>query len=658
MPSDPNGFNEENLGKRHDIGLLQRLLPYAASYKIHFLASVLLVVLITLLELSIPYITKITIDRYIVPRMTAPLLPDKGNSNDDIRLYHVDASNATIAEIIGKYPTLFRRDGDSIMIAYPDLAQLTVEDLESLRREDLTGVARMAGLLLVIVSCNFCLVFCQAMVMEYTGQMMMHQLRVELFTHIQNLSVSFFTRNPVGRLVTRVTNDIQNMHEMFTSVVSFIFQDLFLLVGIAIILLTINFKLACICLLLLPVVLLTSYQFADVARDAFRTLRVKIAEINTRFSETIQGIHIVQLFLHEIENYRNFAVLNHDHYLAGMKQVRVFAVFMPLIELLGSIALALVIYFGGGSAMEQTISLGALVAFISYMRMFFRPIRDMAEKFNILQNAMASAERIFLILDSRNPVGNQEFEAGNGNLDHIGELSFEQVHFSYNPREPVLKGISFTIHSGETLAIVGPTGAGKTSLINLIVRFYEPESGKIMLNGHDIRSYHVSSLRKRISLVPQDPFLFSGTVRDNIFTGQKSLAKQTENQILDAANCRDLIRRLPQGIDTALSEGGESLSSGERQLLSIARAFAANPDLIILDEATSYIDSVSEQKIQQALANLLSDRTAIIIAHRLSTARTADRILTLHHGRIIEDGTHDELMKKGGFYYNLNCMER
>ncbi|MFZ5572058.1 MAG: ABC transporter ATP-binding protein [Thermodesulfobacteriota bacterium] len=658
MPHEPGGFGEEQLGDRQDIRLLGRLLPYAAGYKFHFLVSVLLVVLITLLELSVPYITKLAIDRHIVPRMAGPGHPERNASGETIRSYYGNLSNEDVADVADRYPALFHREGGFAVIAHADLPRLAADDVGKLRQDDLKGVTRMAGLLLLIVCGNFGLVFCQAMVMEYTGQMMMHRLRVDLFTHIQKRSVAFFTRNPVGRLVTRVTSDIQNMHEMFTSVVSFIFQDLFLLAGITVILLLIHFKLACICLLLLPLMLRTAYRFADVARGAFRTLRVKIAEINTRFSETVQGMHIVQLFRHETENYRTFESLNHEHYLAGMKQVHVFAVFMPLIELLGSVALALVIYFGGIGTMERTISLGDLVAFISYMRMFFRPIRDMAEKFNILQNAMSSAERIFLILDNRDQEEHPVIGHGGAALAHLSELSFEEVHFAYNPRETVLTGVSFTIRAGETLAIVGPTGAGKTSLINLIVGFYKPESGRILLNGRDIRSYPLSSVRKRIALVPQDPFLFSGTVRENLFAGQTGLTRPEMDRVLDAANCRDLVERLPDGIDTELSESGESLSSGERQLLSIARAFAANPDLIILDEATSYIDSASERRIQLALDNLLTNRTAIIIAHRLSTARTANRILTLHHGRIIESGTHEELMKSGGFYYNLNRMER
>ena len=327
--------------------------------------------------------------------------------------------------------------------------------------------------------------------------------------------------------------------------------------------------------------------------------------------------------------------------------------------MLGVIAIAIVIYYGGSGTLAGSLSLGSLVAFISYMKMFFRPIRDLAEKYNILQNAMASAERIFIILDSKDhlplpPVATQRDKAG---LARIEEFRFQHVSFSYIPGEEILKDISFTVKAGETVGVVGPTGSGKTSTINLMTRFYDPTSGRILINGSDIREFSPSDFRSKMALVMQDPFLFSESIRDNIFRGNGQVSEKEMERILRISNCKSMTDRLPDGPDTLLSEGGASISSGEKQLISIARAFARNPQLIMFDEATSYIDSQTEIKIQQALDNLMKDRTSVVVAHRLSTVRHADRIIVLNHGRIIETGTHEDLMDRRGFYYRLNQLQ-
>jgi ATP-binding cassette subfamily B multidrug efflux pump len=647
-------YEEESLSDRNDIALMKRLLPYAAPHRVLFGLSMLLVVMITLVDLSLPYVTKITIDTYIVP---PPDTTAKDRSGGGARPYRVNLGDPRSDAVVQKYPDRFTVEEDTAAIPYTELKTILSDDLAQLRHRDLSGISMIALCLVGLVCLHFGLTFAQALLMEYTGQMVMHQLRSKLFAHTLRLSVEFFSRNPVGRLTTRVTNDIQNMHELFTSVVSFVFKDLFLLVGIVIVLLTISVRLALVSFMVLPLVFLAAIYFARVARGAFRELRIKIAEINTLFSETIQGIRIVQLFSYQTQNLKRFAAVNHDYYLAGMKQVRVFAVFMPAIELMGTLAVALVIYYGGYSVLEGGISLGAMVAFISYLRMFFRPIRDIAEKFNILQNAMASAERIFLILDR--PTADAVLPAGNEpRLNRIDTLAFETVSFAYHHNEPVLKQVSFSLKKGETLAVIGPTGAGKTTLINLIVRFYNPTSGTVLINGRSVDAYPVGKLRQKIALVTQDPFLFSGTVWENIFPSHTKNEQPKWETIIRSAHCQELVDRQPNGIDTILSEGGASLSSGERQLISIARAFAKNPDLIILDEATSYIDTNAEQQIQKALSNLIQHRSAIIIAHRLSTARAANRIITLHQGRIVESGSHQELMAQKGFYYRLNQMEK
>ncbi|MBW2199841.1 MAG: ABC transporter ATP-binding protein, partial [Deltaproteobacteria bacterium] len=543
------------------------------------------------------------------------------------------------------------------------LKKLAPEDLAVLRENDHAGVGVAAGVLLGLILFSFGLNFVQVMLMEYTGQMIMHDLRVHLFNHIQSLSVAFFTRNPVGRLVTRVTNDVQNMHELFTSVIVFLFKDLFLLIGIAVVLLSINWKLALVSFTVLPFVLYASFKFSSLARDAFRVLRIKIAEINTHFSETIGGIEVIQVFRQEKNNYRHFKNLNHENYLAGMWQIRIFAVFMPIIELLGLVSIAVVIFYGGGGVLSEKISLGALVAFIFYMRMFFRPIRDIAEKYNVMQNAMASAERLFLLLDNTDklplPVsgGKPDLESGVPVMEKITELVMEDVSFHYIEGETVLKGISLRVRAGGSIALVGPTGSGKTSLINLIPRFYDPSMGRVLINGHDIRNIDISVLRSKMALVMQEPFLFSESIRNNIVQGNLNLSEEAIAHIIKASNCEPLLSRLPDGLDTVLAERGASISSGERQLISIARAFARDPDLILLDEATSYIDSETERKIQAALFNLMKNRTSIIIAHRLSTARIADNIIVINRGQIIETGTHDELMQSKGFYFRLNQLQ-
>ncbi len=673
MQSDFGYFEEDKLGKPYDIKLLKRLYPFSKPYRHLLFASVLLVVFITLMDLAIPYVTKIAIDRYIVPAFdnkypASDLLKTDSKSEKPLdRIYQADLSDPAVAAVVEKYETLFTLHENTATIAFDNLEKLEKDDLIVLRQNDLSGVKLIAGIFLIIVLINFVLNFFQVVIMEYTGQMIMHDLRMTLFQHIQQRSLSFFTKNPVGRLVTRVTNDVQNMNELFTSVITFVFKDLFLLFGIAFVLLMLNWKLALISFAVLPFVVIGSIHFSKNSREAFLLLRIKVAEINTRISETIGGIRVIQLFGQELENFKVFARINHENYQAGMRQIHVLGIFLPFIEFTGVLAVALVIYFGGGGVLDGTISLGSLVAFISYMKMFFRPIRDIADKYNLLQNAMASAERIFLILDNKQQdasvmVSKDDLKLPSteiqtlDKLDHIDHIRFQDVTFAYIPGETVLHRISLTISAGQMVAIVGPTGSGKTTLIHLIPRFYDPVSGNILVNGQDIRQIPPKLLRSKMAIVTQDPFLFSQSIRENIFSNSNHLSEKERDQIIEASNCKRVLERLPKGIETVLSEGGLSISSGERQLISIARAFARDPELIIFDEATSYIDSNTEAQIQDAMANLMKNRTSIVVAHRLSTARNADQIIVINHGRIIESGTHIELMGKQGFYYRLNQL--
>ncbi|RLC29503.1 MAG: ABC transporter ATP-binding protein [Deltaproteobacteria bacterium] len=651
--SNKNIFEEKKLGKAQDFSLLKKLYPYIKPYRIIFTYTFILIIFITCLELVIPYITKIAIDQYIVPEtiiLDAKDTPQK-------RFLRCDLSDPEVNKIVTAYPDLFQINKNATVIAYDQLPNLPQKIILKLRKNDLTGVTYAAIWLLVIVIFSFFLNFIKVILMEVAGQKMMHDLRIKLYSHIQGLSIHFFTKNPVGRLVTRVTNDTQNMHEMFTSVLVFVIKDIFMLIGITVVLFSIDWQLSLVVYTVFPFVFYVSYKFSRSARHAFRTLRIKVAEINSKFSETIGGMQVIQLFAQEKANYKKFKQINNDHFQAGMQQITVFALFMPLIEMLSSVALAIVIFYGGKSIIDLRISLGTLVVFISYIKMFFRPIRDIAEKYNITLNALSSAERLFLILEDTDTLPESDASRLLPPPDKLNTLSFNHVTFSYIRKEVVLDNVSFDIRSGETIAIVGPTGAGKTSLVNLITRFYDPDSGSVMINGTDIRRFKTSALRSKIAIVTQDPYIFSGSLRNNIFTQNKQMSDRKINDILEISYCNSFIDKLPNGLDSEMSESGGSLSSGERQLISIARALAHDPDLIIFDEATSYVDSETERKISDALSSLMKNRTSIIIAHRLSTAQDADRIMVIHSGKIIETGSHLQLIKQKGFYYRLNQLQ-
>ncbi|MDY0221114.1 MAG: ABC transporter ATP-binding protein [Desulfobacterium sp.] len=586
---------EQPLANGRDLGLVRRFFPYAATSFRMILISVALMVVLSLLDLAVPYITKMAVDLYIVPGEGQP-------ATEEVRLKG----------------------------------------------------ALMVGLLLVLLSLvRFAGGFFQIMVMELAGQKTMHELRIELYRHIQKLPMSFFTENTVGRLSTRVTNDIQNMQEMFTTVITFVMSDMFTLVGVLLILMYMDFKLALAVMVILPLVVWTTAAFSGRSREVFRLMRIKIAEINSMFAESCGGIRVIQLFTGEDRTRDSFERLNHENYIASMSQIKIYGLFMPVVDLFGSLTLAVVIFYGGGRVVADHVSLGTLVAFISYTRMFFRPVRDIAEKHNILQNALASGERIIQILDRV-----EEEETGGQEIGGIDTVEFKDVSFAYSPDQPVLNNVSFSVKSGESLAIIGPTGSGKTSLTHLLVKLYQRNQGEILINNRDIDTYSTPSLRSKIALISQDPYLFSGTIRQNIISSGSSVSEKEFTRILEFAHLKSIVENLPNGADTRVGQGGALLSSGERQLVSIARAFALWPDLIVFDEAASHVDTESEEKIRLATTRLKENRISITIAHRLRSAVTADRIIVLRQGRITEMGNHDELMKKRGFYHRLHTMER
>lgn len=594
---------EKELREQKDLHILQRFMPLLKAQFMPLLLSVFLMLILAGLDLAVPWVTKMAVDRYIVPSYSqeSPLSQE---------------------------------------ISQPDTE---IQPLQPRMR----GTLQAGILLLFLALARFVFSLIQVLIMELAGQRMMHDLRLKIYAHIQSLPIAYFSRNPVGRLVTRVTNDIQNMQEMFTTIITFALRDLLTIIGIVIILLVMDPILALILFLIGPFLAFTVRIFSRKSRDVFRRLRVQTAEINSRFSEAVSGIKVIQLFTREEDIIDDFKGLNHENFLAGLQQIKLFGLFMPLLDILSSAALALIIYYGGGRVLSQAMTLGTLIAFISYSKMFFRPLRDIAEKHNILQNSLSSGERLAEILDQQ-----PEATAEGAEIKQIETLTFANVAFSYLPDEPLLREISFTLKRGQSLAIVGPTGSGKTSLINLIARFYEPQEGQISVNKIPLTQINPITLRRHLAVVSQDPYLFSGTLRENILPPDcDKIGSKEMQKIIRQAHLGEVVNRLPQGLDTQVSQGGASLSSGERQLVSIARAIAHQPDLIIFDEATSYVDTEAEEKIRQAIATLQKNRASITIAHRLRSAMTADHILVLIDGQITEAGNHAELIAEKGFYY-------
>jgi ABC-type multidrug transport system fused ATPase/permease subunit len=446
---------------------------------------------------------------------------------------------------------------------------------------------------------------------------------------------------------------VEVLSEMFSSVLITFFKDIFMLIGIVLVMLRLNARLALVSFVVIPLIVYVTMYFRIKVRDAFRLVRLRIAKINASLQENISGMRVVQMFTRESENYRRFAKINHDYFLANMRQIVIFAIFRPLIEVISAAAIALVIWYGGGQVLLEAISLGTLVAFLSYVQMFFHPIRDLSEKFNTLQAAMASSERIFLLMDTREAIP----EPAKPSTNKIkGAVEFKNVRFSYGA-EDVLRDVSFKVEPGESVAIVGATGAGKTSIINLIERFYDVADGVITIDGVDIREYAKSDLRSSIGLVMQDVFLFAGDVVGNIRLGNTDISDQDVRKAAEYANASQFIEKLNGGYSAEVKERGVTLSAGQRQLLSFARALAFEPPILILDEATSNIDTETEALIQDALGRLMKGRTSIVIAHRLSTIQRVNRIIVLHKGRKVEEGTHQELLKKRGMYYRLYQLQ-
>jgi len=516
------------------------------------------------------------------------------------------------------------------------------------------GLYRMVIIYFGVLMLGFFVQYAQTFITQYLGQRTMYDLRSQIFGHLQKQSLSFFDKNPVGRLMTRVTSDVQSLNDIFTQGVVSIFGDLFLLAGIVIVMVSLNWKLAFWIFTVLPVIFLITTIFKRKVRVSFRQTRKLLAQINTYLQENITGMSVVQVFNREPKNYSQFTEINARHTEAYIRMIFYYAVFFPAIELVSAIALAIVLLRGGLLQIEGLTTYGALVAFIQYAQMFFMPISDLSEKYNILQSAMASSERIFKLLDTEPAIVNSGTDF---KVPVRGKIEFRNVWFAYNNEDYVLKDISFRIDPGESIAIVGHTGAGKTSLINLIGRQYAINRGQVRLDDRDIQDWDLNQLRSAMAIVLQDVFLFSGTILDNVRLGNNSISKEQVMEACRKVNAHAFIENLPSKYLTVLNERGASLSMGQRQLLSFARAIVIDPRILILDEATSSIDTETEILIQQALQTMLKERTSIIIAHRLSTIKNVNRILVFHKGQLKETGSHSELMRQQGLYYQLYQLQ-
>jgi len=651
---------EEVLGKAYDARLMRRLLAYLKPYRLQVVIALVAIVLKAGADVLGPYLTKVAIDKYLAHK------PGAGHSFLD----------------------------------------------RFLSSQPLTGIAQIGMAYIALLSFSFLLEFAQTYLMQWTGQKVMFDLRSQIYRHLQQMHVAFFDRNPVGRLVTRVTTDVDALNEMFTAGVVSIFEDVFVLAGIIAIMLNMSWQLALIAFAVLPLIYIGTAIFRKHVRDSYRRIRVAIARINAYLQEHITGIVPLQLFNREEKAFAEFKAINATHMLAFKDAIMAYSLYYPMVEILSATAVASIIWYGGHRILAGTITLGVLVAFMQYAQRFFRPIQDLSEKYNILQSAMASSERIFKLLDTKPEIASLP---GARLPDGPGHIEFEHVWFAYRripledpkrsgaepklypqvsaeqpkellatggtasqavpivskeflggaePGAPVtggwdwvLRDVSFTVKPGETAAVVGHTGAGKTTLISLLLRFYDVQQGAIRLDGVDIRQLDLQALRRKFGVVLQDPFLFSGTIESNIRLGSEDVDLAAVERAAEEVNLSEFIRSLPEGFQSHTKERGSTLSTGQKQLISFARALAHNPRILILDEATSSVDTDTEFRVREALSRMVEGRTSLIIAHRLSTIQRADNIIVMHKGKVREMGTHQQLLAQRGIYYKLYQLQ-
>jgi ATP-binding cassette subfamily B multidrug efflux pump len=544
--------------------------------------------------------------------------------------------------------------GAGLALVGPLLTQRALD--VAIPRHDVGLLGTLAALFVAALLLEFVVEYGQTLLTTFIGQRVMYDLRMQIFGHLQRLSISFFDRNPVGRLMTRVTSDVETLNELFSSGLVTVFGDVFTLVAIMTMMLIVDWRLALVTFSVIPLVWLTAMIFRRRVREAFRDIRTRLARLNAYLQERLSGMRVVQLFGREADSAARFGELNREHLEAHLRSITIYAVFFPVVEVLTAVAMALLLYYGGLRTIRGTLTVGVLAAFIQLTRRFFQPLQDLSEKFNLLQSAMASSERVFGLLDQ--PVSVLEPARPMALHQPIrGEVRFEGVWFRYSQDGPwVLRDVSFTASPGQTIALVGHTGAGKTTIVNLLLRFYDPERGRILIDGVDIRQLSTSDLRSLIGFVQQDLFLFTGDILHNL-TLDAPVSAEAAHEAAHRVGADRFIERLPAGYAHRLGERGRSLSVGERQLLSFARALALDPKILVLDEATSSVDAEAEAQIQRAIAELMAGRTSIVVAHRLSTILHADEILVMQHGEIRERGSHRELLAQEGLYQRLYQLQ-
>lgn len=646
----------ETAGSKFDWEIFKRLWEYIKPYKFLFFISLFFLALATVLQLSMPFFTKIAIDNYMSQDFKYKVFSTKeeGSIGIDTKEGSIWIKKADD----GQYQLMFLKteeNGGFNLTDGKSTYYLSPENMEVLREKDISSLNVLVIVLIVVLVGNFFSTFGQVLTSNKMGQKVILDIRNELFRHLLKLPMKFYDQNPTGRIVTRVTNDTENLNEFFTSAITSIIKDVLMLAGILVFMLIISPKLTGYAMIILPFIILSTVLFRIFARKAFRRVRTRLARINAFMAEHISGMSVIQLFNREKAKKEEFSKINENYYKSTIQQLMVFAIFRPTMDLLFYLGMTTVIWFAAKDLLAGTLTFGILYAFINYIDMLFQPLRDIAEKFNIVQNAFASSEKIFSLMDEKEGIGmngeNQEKKI------ERGEVVFEDVKLSYDGEKQVLRSISFDIKPEEEVAIVGETGAGKTSMMNILTALYPIQGGKIKIDDISIYDYQLELLRKGIAVVLQDVFLFSGSVLDNIKLFNENISDEQAIEAAKYVHVDHLINKFENGFQTNITERAATLSAGERQLIALARAVVSDPKILVLDEATSNIDPVTEGLIQDAMKKVACNRTVITIAHRLSTIRSAHRILVLHKGKLAEHGTHNELMKKDGIYKRLYRLQ-